>query len=93
MKPAVAYTLVTNLIVCDAVSCPEEAIKSVLLLWDHEMDYCHQSPRVLDQTETLLKLDTIPWPSQEEKALLVGMKVGQIVIKSAALSARVCSGP
>ena len=29
---------------------PQEAIKPVLL-WDHETDYCHQSPRVLDQIE------------------------------------------
>ena len=69
MKPAVAYTLVTNLIV----------LWCGLLLWDHETNYCHQSPRVLDQIETRLNLKTIPWPSQEEKALLLGMKVGQIV--------------
>ena len=57
---------------------PGEALKPVLLFWDHETDYCHQSPRVLDQIETLLNLETIPWPSQEEKALLLDMKVGQI---------------
>lgn len=51
---------------------PEEAINPVLLLWDHEQGYCHQSPRVLNQIETLLNLETIPWPSQEEKRFYSG---------------------
>ena len=57
---------------------PEGAIKPILRLWNHEEDYCDQSPRVLDEVETLLNFETMPWPNQDERALLLGIKVDWI---------------
>lgn len=54
----------------------ENAIKPLFILRNQEED--HRSPHAVSEVETLLHLETIPWPSKEEKELLLAMKIDQI---------------
>lgn len=55
-----------------------EAVKQVLLLYDHEKSFYYLSPDVLRQLETLMGYEAMDWPSDEDRAMMISHKVDQL---------------